>query len=172
MTRTMAFLTAATLLLAFGLPSKAQEQPCTRSQVRLAVVHADDATGEQHLLGVRKAIPYRGDRDGTKKLVEVITKKEAEIILGPTDSGAFQVAVEQEAELSQYQIPVISSLVTATGGNDRNGWFFRTNVDNKQRIARILDRTAQSAAIRPHRRKRRSPGFGITAHSASPMRRV
>ena len=159
MTRTMAFLTAATLLLAFGLPSKAQEQPCTRSQVRMAVVHADDATGEQHLLGVRKAlaeldsdkricpvpIPYRGDRDGTKKLVEVITKKEAEIILGPTDSGAFQGAVEQEAELSQYQIPVISSLVTATGGNDRNGWFFRTNVDNKQRIARILDRTAPFA---------------------------
>ena len=98
MTKTMAFVGTMPLLVAFHLPSKAQQQPCKPSQVRVAVVHAEDENGEQHLPGVRKALAeldpdkrvcvvpklYRDDGDGTRKLVDAITQRQAEIILGST----------------------------------------------------------------------------------------
>ena len=88
---------------------------------------------------------YYGDDDGVRKLVRLIREPEvkADLVVGPTFSGVYLGAIKQLEELKQlstHRVPVISPIVTAPDKlNDRNGWFFRTNVNAERRVHAIID---------------------------------
>ena len=138
------------------LREPASPQECKPSQIKIAVVHGEDWNGQQTWLGATMAeaeidqndrvcllpIAYRGDQNGGQRIVDIIRSNGAEIVLGPTDSGAYIEAFEKQGELRQFQVPVISSLVTSAEGNQEDGWFFRTNVNNQQRIELLKDALA------------------------------
>lgn len=97
---------------------------------------AVDATGMGDRVKVKDCM-YLDERQGLKKLVELLETGEVHIVLGPTDSGIYSRALERREELETYKIPVVSPLVTATAENEPDGWFFRTNVDVGRRVLAI-----------------------------------
>ena len=131
--------------------SKDNPEPRTR----LAVLYQQELE-ESYLKGVKKALDeleedvkpsvcrdsYSGDEDGVGKLVDIIQEKRAEVILGPTFSGVYLGAIKQlggPEECQRLQVPVISPVVQAPDvRNDRNGWFFRTNVDARRRVEAMI----------------------------------
>ena len=66
-------------------------------------------------------------------------EKKVDIILGPTDSGVFDRALEQCKKLEEARIPVISSRVTANIPHQKGGWFFRTDINVERRAQVICD---------------------------------
>ena len=131
-----------------------QTPKCCRGQIPIAVVHREDFNGRQVWLGVYTAkreldqddriclipVTYRQDHDGAEKLEEEIKSGRAKIIIGPTDSGAYTGAFAKQDALREHQVPVISPVVTTAEGNQQDGWFFRTNVNNEQRITVLRDK--------------------------------
>ncbi len=127
--------------------------------VRVGALHSATPTGRRHLDGIRKAkenhkigerielisMPYVTERGGEEMLLQAIAEGEVHLVLGPTDSGVFIRAWQQEREpdLRDKIVPVISSLVVATEANDPEGWFFRTNVDVNRRAGAIYDYLAK-----------------------------
>ena len=128
-------------------------------KIRITVLRSDDWKGERHLKGVTQALEssyapggsdllariekrdlaYGDDEDGKRKLIALIKNQDADIVLGPTDSGVFTALHKKPELLSEHRVPIISSLVTADVDNEAEGWMFRTNVNNHRRINRILD---------------------------------
>ena len=143
------------------IPAWGQEQPKDPplEKIRITVLRSDDWKGERHLEGVTRALenryapggndlldriekrdlPYGDEEDGKSKLIALIEEQDADIVLGPTDSGVFSVLHEQPELLRDHPVPIISSLVTTNVGNEPGGWLFRTNVNNHRRVDRILD---------------------------------
>jgi ABC-type sugar transport system substrate-binding protein len=99
---------------------------------------AVDKTGMTTYVDIQYFL-YYNEQQGLEILIDLITKKKVDIVLGPTDSGIFSRALERREELEAYKIPVISPLVTATADNQPEGWFFRTNVDVGRRVEAIHD---------------------------------
>lgn len=119
---------------------------------KLGILYINSSTGDRFKQGIEEAVsaysteyinvktegfPYVNETNGLDRLEAIIKKKEMDIILGPTDSGVFVRAVEKRKKLEQYEIPVISSQVTAKVPHQKGGWFFRTNM-NVERRAQII----------------------------------
>jgi hypothetical protein len=114
-------------------------------------------TGDRHLEGIKAAIndheiqgnveihpmDYVTEHKGEEKLLEAINEGLVDIVLGPTDSGVYIPIVQQQENLGDKMIPVISSLVTAEVANEPDGWLFRTNVDVIGRSGAIYDHLAR-----------------------------
>ncbi|NIM16015.1 MAG: ABC transporter substrate-binding protein [Candidatus Aminicenantes bacterium] len=131
-----------------------QDTPAVSNhKIRIAVLCINTTTGKNHWSGIDEAFkaspfskyidhkPYYYSKsiDGFEQLKRIIDNKEADIILGPTESDIYVRAVDIEEELSEKKIPVISGLVTAKVGNQSDGWFFRTNVDVNRRVQIVFD---------------------------------
>ena len=142
------------LLLVVCVSVSAQDK-MTRTpvdKIRLGALYKNDVA-DSYIKGIESAVDNTGMKDyveinyflyyyeqqGLEKLIDMITNKEVDIVLGPTDSGIFTRALERREELEAYRIPVISPLVTATADNQPEGWFFRTNVDVGRRVEAIHD---------------------------------
>lgn len=125
------------------------------NKIRLGVLHINTPTGERHWQGIRDAVenhelyktgkvvlvphPYVDENSGFELLLDLIRREAVDIILGPTESDIFVRSFNLQEELTEFQVPVISALVTADVGNRRDGWFFRTNVNVARRVQRIYD---------------------------------
>lgn len=142
------------LLFVVCVNSNAQDKirPPSGEKVRLGALYKSDVKG-RHDVAIQKALQDRGmesrvdieyfeylnEEEGLNKLIEIIEGRKVDIVLGPTDSGVFLRALQKREDLERYQIPVISSLVTAPVDNRADGWFFRTNVDVHRRAETIFD---------------------------------
>ncbi len=128
----------------------------SQQEIRIGLLYINTPTGVSHKAGIEEALkergnsrqsprlrlislPYVNQNDGFKLLTQKIRNNEVDIILGPTESDIFVRAIEIKEELSTYQIPVISGLVTAKEGNKEDGWFFRVNVEVTRRVQTIFD---------------------------------
>ena len=117
---------------------------------------AKDTKGRDFLEGVTRALEdhstrspaqqvclasssYRGDTEGENTLLRLLGDDAVDIVLGPSDSGVYSGALARQQEWLGNDVPVVSSLVTASDGNESDGWFFRTNVDDAHRLWRIVD---------------------------------
>ncbi len=122
-------------------------------KVRIGVLYKKDVAAS-YLKGIKDALDdaamgdsvdieeylYRDEKDGLRKLTKWIRDKEGvDIVIGPTDSSTFSKALELRDDLETHEVPVISPLVTATGENQPDGWFFRMNIDVGRRVNRIYD---------------------------------
>lgn len=127
-------------------------RPTDDATIRVAVLFKNTATGVRHADGIAAAVrehemtdklcfrlfPYISDQNGADILIELRANDEVDVILGPTDSGAFVAALE-DASTQDANVPVISGLVTADAGNDADGWFFRVNVGVDRRATLMYD---------------------------------
>ncbi|MCP4658077.1 MAG: amino acid ABC transporter substrate-binding protein, partial [bacterium] len=119
----------------------------------LGALYGNTPTGLRYLQGIKDAVaehaigsqvtivrfPYANEAQGLDLLTEILTEKKADIVIGPTESGVFVNALKHGSELQKYEIPVISSLVTADIPHREFGWFFRTNSDVRRRSHAIFD---------------------------------
>ena len=72
---------------------------------------------------------YGSEEEGYEALRRIVEGYRFHLVLGPTDSGVFvQGARYIDPASLQRMTPVISSNVTASAGNEKSSWFFRTNV--------------------------------------------
>jgi len=127
-----------------------------KSKIRIGVLFIDTPTGNRHWRGVKdaydnhpfadritlKPLSYINENQGLDLLLNLIrdtSDTAVAIVLGPTESDIFVRAFDRQEELSPYSVPVISGLVTANVANDKDGWFFRTNVDVTRRVHAISD---------------------------------
>ena len=141
-------------LEAFGACSN----PGADDKVRIAFLYQEQLAGSyqkgfQDALGTlepsrRQRISdceefYTTDQDGVPKLVSLIQRNKADIVVGPTFSGVYLGAIErlQQFEINDAKkVPVISPLVqAATVPNRPDGWFFRTNVDTPRRVEVMMN---------------------------------
>lgn len=83
-------------------------------------------------------VAYTDEPDGFETLASLLEEGRTHLILGPTDSGVFRDAIEFIPK-TESAIPVVSSLVATSAGNDPEGWFFRTNVGVVARVRQIYD---------------------------------
>ena len=128
---------------------------------KIGILYSSSPTGKRFRNGINEAIatysqesinifktydfPYDNETEGLEILRSLLkisdSKKNQEnkvdIILGPTDSGVFERALEQCKELEKAKIPVISSRVAANIAHQEGGWFFRTDI-NVQRRAQVI----------------------------------
>jgi hypothetical protein len=83
--------------------------------------------------------PYEYDpNDGFQVFTNIVECDEADIIIGPSESGLFS-NLYYFLDLEQNPIPIISPIVTTQIGNEADNWFFRTNVDAKERAEAMYD---------------------------------
>jgi len=125
-------------------------------KIRIGVLFIDTPTGKRHWEGIEEAVEghaladrillrphsYINENQGLDFLMEMvrdISDTAVAVILGPTESGVFVRAFARQEELSSFKVPVISGLVTANVANDKDGWFFRTNMDVTRRVHAITD---------------------------------
>jgi hypothetical protein len=144
------------LLLNGVLPAQEKDKKPNSKihKFELAVLYIDSSAGRRFKKGIEAAISeydgenigiditpvsYDNETDGLDKLVSMIRGKAADIIIGPTDSGIFERAVEQRSELEQYRVPVISSRLTAKIPHRKGGWFFRTDINVERRAWAMCD---------------------------------
>lgn len=81
---------------------------------------------------------YDGINDGFKLISNIVEDKEADLIIGPSESQLYANLIEF-MELKEKSIPIISPLVTLPLGNDPENWFFRTNVDVIKRTQTMFE---------------------------------
>lgn len=147
---------ALTWMLTGLLPG--QDFSCRPSsdQLRIAALSSKDWKGQAFLSAVERAFrqarkegkaqnaclerhEYRGDAEGENSLVDLIKGGSVQVVLGPSDTGVFLGGLDRKQEWEGKLVPVVSSLVTASGGNEADGWFFRTNVEDQRRLWKIID---------------------------------
>ncbi len=147
-----------TIVMALALlapPAAAQHDP----PLRVGIIYREAASGHRMVNGIEEAIRDYEDSTGTRILAyrfsypyeeaglrifrDVIQSDTIDVILGPTDSGVFLDLQEFEEDLDSVKILILSPLVTADVGNDRNGWLFRTNVPVSVRAGRIYNDLAR-----------------------------
>ncbi len=143
---------AAQVLVARG---RAVPDSC-KTMIRIGVLTIDTGTGREHQVGISDAVnehafkericlisrTYGSQSQGIEDLLGMIrdtSDTAPHFILGPTESGVFVDAVNHEADLATYEVPVISGLVAADVANREDGWFFRTNVNVARRVEAISD---------------------------------
>lgn len=167
MRSTLLTLSCFCLLIGSTAPLLAQGKG---ARARLGILYKKTLTGDRHLAGVEEALenwkardgrtadqivevqkfPYDNESDGVDKLIDAAKNGEADIMLGPTESGVYVRAQRRGAD-PKKPIVVISPLVTAQTEQDPDGWFFRTNVDVSRRAQAIYDvmskRRVSSTAI-------------------------
>lgn len=137
------------LVLAVAVSVSGAEDP---KKLRVGILHVSTETGIRFQEGVVRALeshtlagdvewaarPYSGDVDGLRAYQDLVDTG-VHLILGPTDSGVFKRAMEDDER--RGRVPLVSSQVTADTVIPDDAWFYRTNVGDKRRaqeIARVV----------------------------------
>ncbi len=129
------------------------QTPAT-DKVHLAVVFREAKSSRRHLEGVKKVVarhalrertlisehPYYDDKEGFEVVRDLIqADPPPDVILGPTDSGAYAELTQRRLDLESHRTPVISSLATVEIPNLPDGYFFRTNGGLSRRVHAMFD---------------------------------
>lgn len=118
--------------------------------VRVAIVYNSSLTGQRYKDGIYDnldsvignyrikplCIPYLKTSHGIDTIKSLILNKEADVIFGPTESDVF-AGVYNTDMITDNKISIISGLATSNIGNDPQGYFFRLNMEAKERIYEI-----------------------------------
>jgi hypothetical protein len=119
----------------------------------IAALYIDTPTGLRFREGIEQAIRdhdlgsrvrleeyrYANEKQGLEELTALIEDERVDLVLGPSESGVFQGAIDRRVALEAHGVPVISSLVAADVAHQEYGWFFRTNVGVQRRAEAIYD---------------------------------
>jgi len=116
---------------------------------RIGIIRKNSETGRRFKKGIEDAlaqkeisdtmtlvadVSYNLEKEGVEKLVELAESGEVDIILGPTESGVYVRAFQEERDrIVKSKVPVISSQVTTHVKHEIGSWFFRTNVNIERR---------------------------------------
>jgi hypothetical protein len=153
---------------AFAQQNEAQQTEAQQTRVQqtealhIAIVHRDSPAGKRVVTGINEAIAdykqnnngrpivtrvftYPYEEAGLRSFREVVESEDwrADVVLGPSDTGVFLDLEEFADDLERERILVLSPTVTASAGNDRNGWLFRANVAVDARASPMYDYLAR-----------------------------
>lgn len=115
----------------------------TNEKIKVQILYNAKSSGLRYRNGIMNvlkdkkyeltATAYVGNVEGEKLLEESMDTTKYDVILGPTESEVFSRVLERNNVKDSY-VTVVSGTATAKIGNDPKGYFFRLNLDAKQRV--------------------------------------
>jgi len=95
---------------------------------------------------------YDDPEDAATKAVELVTQSKVVVLLGAVDSDSTEKVVQRLREtLGDQRVPIITSLSTAPAlTENRDPWFFRATLDDRERMKKYASHIADGVAAPPY----------------------